>query len=72
MYITGQKIRSKANRPIPVQAVTEAWLRPFANCQGEIWKYKEAKNCIVCARGPESGAFMTVKGTATPVIESGL
>jgi hypothetical protein len=44
LYITGQKIRSKANRPIPLQPVTEAWLRPFANCQGEIWKYKEAYN----------------------------
>jgi hypothetical protein len=38
----GQKIRSKANRNISLQPVTKAWLRPFALCQGEIWKYKEA------------------------------
>ena len=34
LYITGQKIRSKPNRSIPLQAVAEAWLRPFANCSG--------------------------------------
>jgi len=42
LYITGQKIRSKPNRSIPLQPVVEAWLRPFANCRGEIWKYKGA------------------------------
>jgi integrase len=42
VYIKGQKIRSKPNREIPLHPVTEAWLRPFALCQGEIWKYREA------------------------------
>jgi len=42
LYVKGQKIRSKPNRVIPLHPVTEAWLRPFASCQGEIWKYREA------------------------------
>jgi integrase len=42
LYVTGQKIRSKPNRSVPLHPVTEAWLRPFANCRGEIWRFKEA------------------------------
>ena len=74
LYITGQKIRSKANRSIPLQPVTQAWLRPFANCQGEIWKYKEAYNKKLYRLYERAGVrrIRTVCGTATPVIESGI
>jgi len=62
LYITGQKIRSKANRPIPLQPVTEAWLRPFATAKARFGNTKRltTKSCIACASGLESGGFMTV------------
>ena len=40
--VTGQKIRSKPTRPIPIQPVMAAWLEPFKGLTGEIWRYKQA------------------------------
>ncbi len=42
LHITGQKVRSKANRDIPLHPVTEAWLKPFCGLIGPIWKHKQA------------------------------
>ncbi len=44
LHITGQKVRSKANRDIPLHAVNRAWLEPFKEQHGEIWKYKQANS----------------------------
>lgn len=42
LHVTGQKIRSKATRDIPLQAAALAWLAPFKGEKGAIWKYKKA------------------------------
>jgi hypothetical protein len=42
LHVTGQKIRSKPNREIPLHTVSRAWLEPFENCRGEIWKHQQA------------------------------
>ena len=44
LHITGQKVRSKANRDIPLHPVSRAWLEPFKEQHGEIWKYKQANS----------------------------
>ena len=44
LHITGQKVRSKANRDIPLHPVSRAWLEPFKERHGEIWKYKQANS----------------------------
>ena len=38
LHFKGQKIRSKATREIPLQPATLAWLEPFRNQKGLIWK----------------------------------
>jgi hypothetical protein len=42
LHVTGQKVRSKANRDIPLHPVTELWLAPFKHLTGEIWKHTSA------------------------------
>ncbi len=42
LHITGQKIRSKANRDIPLHAATRAWLEPFRGMTGEAWRHTQA------------------------------
>jgi hypothetical protein len=42
LHITGQKVRSKANRDIPIHPATEAWLKPFTVMKGEIWRHVQA------------------------------
>jgi len=39
LHVQGQKIRSKATRDIPIQAVVIAWLEPFRELKGPIWRY---------------------------------
>ena len=42
LHITGQKVRSKGTRDIPLHRVTEAWLEPFKELTGPVWRYKQA------------------------------
>ncbi len=42
LHVTGQKIRSKATRDIPLQPATLALLKPFKGLKGVIWQYKKA------------------------------
>jgi len=42
LHVTGQKVRSKATRDIPLHDVTVAWLKPFAKLKGPMWTYKQA------------------------------
>lgn len=42
LHFKGQKIRSKATRDIPVQAMAQAWLKPFLSMKGRIWTKKKA------------------------------
>jgi hypothetical protein len=42
LHVQGQKVRSKATRDIPLQAVAQAWLKPFADQKGPIWKHTSA------------------------------
>jgi len=39
-----QKIRSKATRRIPFHSNAAAWLQPFRNIEGAIWRYSQAYN----------------------------
>ena len=55
LHIVGQKIRSKANRDIPLHAVTRAWLEPFKVLQGEIWQYKQAYSKKTAALRAKAG-----------------
>ena len=51
LHITGQKVRSKANRDVPLQPVTVVWLRPFKGLKGEIWKHKQSHSKkMICLR----------------------
>jgi hypothetical protein len=38
LHLSGQKVRSKATRDIPLHSVTRAWLEPFRDLTGEIWR----------------------------------
>lgn len=49
LHITGQKIRSKANRDIPLHAATRAWLEPFRHLTGEMWSHTHAYNKKIIA-----------------------
>lgn len=42
LHVTGQKVRSKANRDIPLRNVTRTWLEPFHNLKGAIWTHVQA------------------------------
>lgn len=42
LHVQGQKVRSKATRDIPLNAAAQAWLKPFADLTGPIWKHKSA------------------------------
>lgn len=42
LHVQGQKVRSKATRDIPLNAVAQAWLKPFADLTGPIWKHQSA------------------------------
>jgi hypothetical protein len=39
LHVTGQKVRSKATRDIPLHSVSQAWLAPFKKLRGEIWRF---------------------------------
>ena len=49
LHVTGQKIRSKATRDIPLHPATKAWLAPFRRLKGEIWQFKQAYNKKIIA-----------------------
>jgi hypothetical protein len=55
LHIIGQKVRSKANRDIPLHPVSRAWLKPFNGRQGEIWKYKESHSKKMIALRAKAG-----------------
>jgi integrase len=55
LHITGQKVRSKANRDIPLHAVTRTWLKPFRGRKGEIWNYKQSHSKKVIALRTKAG-----------------
>lgn len=42
LHVSGQKIRSKATRDIPLHPVSRAWLKPFRKLKGAMWNYKQA------------------------------
>ena len=42
LHVRGQKVRSKANRDIPLHTATRIWLKPFRGQKGEIWNYKQS------------------------------
>ena len=42
VHFKGQKIRSKATRDIPLQAMAQEWLKPFKSLAGRIWTKKKA------------------------------
>jgi integrase len=42
LHVTGQKIRSKATRDIPLNDAAKTWLAPFRELTGPIWKHKKA------------------------------
>jgi integrase len=40
--VYGQKVNSKATRDVPIPQNVTAWLKPYKNLKGEIWKLKKA------------------------------
>jgi hypothetical protein len=42
LHVSGQKVRSKATRDIPLQSVSRAWLEPFRSLSGEIWRFSSS------------------------------
>lgn len=42
LHVQGQKVRSKATRDIPLNAAAQAWLKPFSELTGPIWKHQSA------------------------------
>jgi len=42
LWITGQKVRSKQSRSIPIHSATKKWLAPFMDLKGAIWMHKQA------------------------------
>jgi hypothetical protein len=62
LHIVGQKIRSKANRDIPLHAVTRAWLEPFKILQEEIWQYKQAYSKKMAALRAKAGVKSSYDG----------
>lgn len=55
LHVAGQKIRSKATRDIPLHAVTRAWLTPFREQRGEIWRFKQAHSKKLIALRARAG-----------------
>jgi len=37
LSVKGQKVRSRATRPVPIFPVTAAWMEPFKGLKGDIW-----------------------------------
>ena len=37
LNVKGQKVRSRATRPVPIFPVTAAWIEPFKGLEGDIW-----------------------------------
>lgn len=53
MHVSGQKVRSKQTRDFPFHAVAQAWLKPFRDLKGEIWKLRnrfDKKLTAVCEK----------------------
>ena len=42
LHVTGQKVRTKSTRDIPIQPAAEAWLEPFKELTGSMWRYTKA------------------------------
>jgi integrase len=42
LHVSGQKVRSKATRDIPLHPVSQAWLTPFREHRGEIWRFSSS------------------------------
>jgi integrase len=42
LHVSGQKVRSKATRDIPLHPVSQAWLEPFKALHGEIWRFSSS------------------------------
>jgi len=40
--VYGQKVKTKATRDVPIPANAIAWLKPYKNLKGEVWKLKKA------------------------------
>ncbi len=40
--VYGQKIKTKATRDVPIPQNAVAWLKPYKNLKGEVWKLKKA------------------------------
>jgi integrase len=55
LHVSGQKIRSKATRDIPLHPVTRAWLTPFREQHGVIWRYKQAHSKKLIALRARAG-----------------
>lgn len=42
LHVAGQKVRSKQTRDIPLHLATQAWLKPFSELTGNIWRYTKS------------------------------
>ena len=42
VLVTGQKVRSRKTRPVPLHRATALWLKPFRNLRGPIWTHSDA------------------------------
>ncbi|HEY5749341.1 MAG TPA: hypothetical protein VIU12_24910 [Chryseolinea sp.] len=52
LHVTGQKIRSKATRDVPLNTAVKAWLEPFKNLKGSVWNYRQSHSKrIIALRG---------------------
>jgi len=40
--VYGQKVKTKATRDVPIPTNAIAWLKPYKNLKGEVWKLKKA------------------------------
>jgi integrase len=49
LHVTGQKIRSKATRDIPLHPVTRAWLEPLRESRGPMWTFKQSHTARMIA-----------------------
>ena len=55
LHVQGQKIRSKATRDIPFHPVAAAWLRPFEELTGAMWRHVAAYTKAMSALRKNAG-----------------
>ena len=55
LHVTGQKVRSIPHRDFDIHDVTSAWLEPFRNLEGVIWKHKQAHSKKLIALREKAG-----------------